>query len=337
MPVTRCTRRGQNCRTGFTLVELLVVIAIIGILAGLLLPAIQMVRRRATNTAIAMDIKNLDSALAAYKLKYGDYPPDFSNKDIVRRHILKAWPNIDSMEMQAVWALFWIAPANNADHRSRVDPAEALVFFLGGFSTDPRRPFTGRGGPFRVLPGPTFTINTDRNTGVFEFNEGRLTQDSIVISGTTVLMSTDEVSLHNRPVIEADSFPVYLVKGRQHPFVYFDSRTYGGTVAPPPVVLPPVYPPRAYSGTTSINGFAMAHLSDRRRNPDPIHPLPFEWVNKKTYQIISAGLDADFGGIPGAAFPRRFPSGNNYRSPGNGDDDNITNFSEGNVLKDMKP
>src|SRR5213075_1249213 len=80
---------------GFTLTEMLVVIAIIAVLAGLLLPAVMIAIRTARNTAIGLEIKQLDTALEAYRLEKGDYPPNFRNIDVVRRHITKCYPRID--------------------------------------------------------------------------------------------------------------------------------------------------------------------------------------------------------------------------------------------------
>ena len=61
-------------RHGFTLVEILVLIAIIGILAGLLLPAIQAARESARSTQCKNNIKHLSLAIINYESAYGMIP-----------------------------------------------------------------------------------------------------------------------------------------------------------------------------------------------------------------------------------------------------------------------
>jgi general secretion pathway protein G len=62
-------------RRGFTLIELMVVIVILGLLVGLLLPAVMNARSATNAAADAAQIRSLSQALADFKTKYGAYPP----------------------------------------------------------------------------------------------------------------------------------------------------------------------------------------------------------------------------------------------------------------------
>lgn len=81
-------------RFAFTLVELLVVIAIIGVLVGLLLPAVMGALDRARTTQCENNVRNLSQAITKYALDEGHYPRYHDKYGLFRGGVDPSDPNL---------------------------------------------------------------------------------------------------------------------------------------------------------------------------------------------------------------------------------------------------
>jgi prepilin-type N-terminal cleavage/methylation domain-containing protein len=327
----------------FTLVEMLVVIGIIAILAALLLPAVTAAITRARNAAIAMELKQLDSAIEAYRLEKGDYPPNFRNPEVVRRHIAKCYPRINQLYFAAFMSTVFPpngatiptppTPSNNGT--IQIDEAESLVFWLSLTDTNPQYPFLSLKAVQANLP-PTVAASLPPASPkrFYDFDQTRLAQTSQSVIGTDV--------------------PSFTAKYCQDTFyIYIDSRSYYTPVmSTPPTDLArfTVDGTATYAYADDLQTGVRPYWSNTPSSTPISNPLcpirdKFQPVNATTFQIICAGQDGDFGTTladkdakvaygnqnPPAGFPG---IGTNFIDA---DKDNITNFSGGRKLGDIIP
>jgi prepilin-type N-terminal cleavage/methylation domain-containing protein/prepilin-type processing-associated H-X9-DG protein len=96
-------------RRAFSLVELLVVIAIIGVLTGLLLPAIQAARESARKATCQSNLRQVGLAMLTYHDAHGTFPPGGiewrAGSDLTKRQLAWSAFILPQLEEQSVYDL----------------------------------------------------------------------------------------------------------------------------------------------------------------------------------------------------------------------------------------
>ncbi|QDU58264.1 type II secretion system protein [Aeoliella mucimassa] len=330
MQQTLTSETRQATRPGFTLVELLVVIAIIGTLAALLTVAVVSALRAAREAAVQTDCTQLAQGFDDYTntTSGGSYPPNLSNQPAANataelsRHLNKAFSsnreNATLIQVLATGVSSGQYQMNNSGGvEVGITPQEAIVFWLGGFSNDPKYPLSGPSGPsFLSNEGEDFAARTG-----FDFNQQQLgpLDGNNQFSGRYITYPDPRTGDTRRI-----NLWVYLPRNLSMPYAYFDASRR------------PTYEP-AFGGVAPIKTLKLNAAARTVAN--------LQLANEGKCQILSAGLDDAWGnlatnvavdwtnGSASADSVLLYPEG-----PWTGElADTITNFSTQRTLEDSQP
>jgi general secretion pathway protein G len=86
-------RRAQQDQSGFTLIELLIVIVILGILAAVVVFAVNGIQGKSTEAACKADVQTITTAAESFNAQYGFFAKDMSQ--LVRTGLLHSVPATD--------------------------------------------------------------------------------------------------------------------------------------------------------------------------------------------------------------------------------------------------
>jgi len=300
-PFARIRSRHQKT-AAFTLVEMLVVITIIAILAALLIPAVISAQRRAQSTRIKMEIDQLATGFEDYRNDVaGEYPPncwyvDKANHtaNAVVRHFKKAFPRHREPEalIRGLAGTGYPRADDNLNAprvlKSGLSPAEAVYFWLGGFSSNPKYPISGPGGPSFLV---TQADNIEDRNRTYDFDLTRLGAGE----GSDVKTALQDGSVRSvrysfgNQTRQINFWHYYPPKSTK-PFVYFDTSRSK---------------PRAnendiYASATdhpNIAGVApIKRLATTLVTPGSPTTQDVRYANEDNFQILHAGVDDDWGG-----------------------------------------
>jgi prepilin-type N-terminal cleavage/methylation domain-containing protein len=350
-------------RRAFTLVELLVVIAIIGILAALITVAAAGALKTARQNQIKTECDQIHAGLETYKDSLGSFPPNCQTDDTagpldenavladLKRHLKQAFPQHreDENLLRVICGLQALGTLPRSGNyfdtlEGGMTSGEALVFWLGGFSSDPQFPITGEGGP---------AYRTDNREGGTEKNEVDPIESRKWIypfdltrlrprggDGYFDTASTRFIEFVGQDDNEYRiNFWQYVPPRLTQPYLYFDTSRHPAAVrdGAGSDYLPTYDPPASTIPNAEIHVHAI-----KRRSESAGADSPIQFATPDKFQVLHAGIDDDW---DETAFERMTvendPPGTNILVFPDGPftgavADTITNFSEG-TLEQSQP
>jgi prepilin-type N-terminal cleavage/methylation domain-containing protein len=300
----------------FTLVELLVVIAIIGILAALITAAGVSAIGKAQQSRIKTEMDQMAMALQTYKDTNGSYPSncqvdgDNSMAPLreaqvlvdIRRHFKQAFPRHREPDT-LIAALAGMTPngvvlPTGQALQGGMSAGEALVFWLGGFSSDPKYPISGEGGPsYRIdnLIAPADARNSDpiaNRKWVYPFEVTRLQPraidgyfDDSAQAGQRFIEYT--IRINGVDQTRRINFWQYVPAKSQQPYLYFDVSRHPAAEVTGSQADGPFDPPAA----TDLNPNALHIHAIKMRSESAGAASPLQFANQDKFQILHCGID----------------------------------------------
>jgi prepilin-type N-terminal cleavage/methylation domain-containing protein len=166
------SRLGRLPQTAFTLVELLVVVAIIGVVIGLVLPAVQKVREAAARVTCQNNLKQIALACHNHHDQHGFFPPGIAHPGRDGRYTsvwIELLPHLDLAPLYQRWDfIHWPANYGGAGTRAAT-PIRLYVCPSHGITVNPA------GTPEGLLGVSTYGVNG----GVKSFPRSRATDEGV--------------------------------------------------------------------------------------------------------------------------------------------------------------
>jgi prepilin-type N-terminal cleavage/methylation domain-containing protein len=316
---SRLAPRSSRPARAFTLIELLVVITIIGILAGLITVAAVGALKKARQTEIKAEINQIDGGFNELKNKLNAFPPNCqvdgtgSGNPIndarvlldLKRFIKTAFPKCQEPDALIYRLAGWELKPDGTSSLTKsgkqlaggLTAGEAVVFWLGGFSSDPQYPISGDGGPaysIDNLPSGVTSRTADPidsrvNRMTFPFKIERLAQRASdgYFDDSNNRYYEYQVTIRNVTYTRRINLWQYTPRKSEQPYLYFDTSRYAPLTAND-LTDPPAATALSSLGTSGgdFNVFAFKKISSSASATSAL-----QFINPDKFQIIHCGIN----------------------------------------------